>query len=84
MSRKISRLHCLGAKKSSSARGGTWKNVAEEGGDMADGGNQMENGATTTFVPHLITWEVGFSDSLIFRPQNRGQLLGCLLHQQPQ
>lgn len=31
-----------GTKKSSSARGGTWKDVAEEGGDMADGGNQWK------------------------------------------
>lgn len=84
MSRKISRLHCLGAKQSSFARGGTWKDVAEEGADMADGGNQMETRATTTFSPHLITWGIGLSDSIIFRPQNRGQLLSCLLRQQPQ
>lgn len=60
MPRKISRLHCLGAKQSSFARGGTWKDVAEEGADMADGGNQMETRATTTFSPHLITWELVF------------------------
>lgn len=84
MPRKISRLHCLGAKQSSFARGGTWKDVAEEGADMADGGNQMETRATTTFSPHLITWGIGLSDSIIFRPQNRGQLLSCLLRQQPQ
>lgn len=59
---KISRLHCV-ARKYPLERDMKWKAIVEEDEVTADSGPQLGNKSFYHFLPHLMTFGVGLSDS---------------------